>query len=210
VASGTSKTRQRITSIGLVCLFAAAVAAAVAGITYAAGMWGPLSGEVQAQVRQAVVDYEVASQITRPPDAVGKKLTKADTAALEARYLRRLARYATGSALATADDYDYRALLRSQESGAREIVGVTGEVAYWDKPWKKVNGDVRVRAGVALRFTVIRWDEKSARAVPQQDWLPMVTIWDFTLRQTEGVWKVADQRQWRFLDPATGRITVGP
>jgi hypothetical protein len=210
VASGTSKTRRRVTRIALVCLFVVAVAAAVAGITYAAGMWGPLSDDVQAQVRQAVVDYELAAQITRPPDLAGKKLTKADTAALEALYLRRLADYATGTALTTANDYDYRALLRSQESATRQVVGVTGKVAYWDRPWKKANGDVRVRAGVALRFKVVRWDARTARAVPQEAWMPMVTIWDFTLRQVDGVWKVADKTHWRFLDPATGQVTNGP
>lgn len=210
MARGTSNTRRWVTRIGLVCLFVAALAAAVAGITYAAGVWGPLSDDVQAQVRQAVVDYEVASQITRPPVLEGRKLTKADTAALASRYLRRLARYATGPALAAADDFDYGALLRESEFGGRELTDVRGEVVYWDRPWREANGDVRVRAGVALRFTVIRWDEKRARAVPQKDWVPMVTIADFTLREVDGIWKVADQRHWRFYDPATGQTSTGP
>ena len=210
MAAGTSRSGRWVTRVVLVCLFVAAVAAAVAGITYAVGTWGPLSDEVQTQVRQAVLGYELAAEITRPPALIGKKLTKSDKAALQARYLRRLARYATDPAVDAARDYDYAALLRGSEHGGRELVGVTGRIVYWDGARKVVGGDVHVRAGVGTRFKVIRWDDKTRRAVPQEDWMPEVTVYDFTLRQVDGAWKVADARHWRFYDPATGRLSTGP
>ena len=37
-----------------------------------------------------------------------------------------------------------------------------------------------------------------------------VIVYDYTLRQVGGAWKVADSTWWRFYDPATGRLSTGP
>ena len=100
VATGTSRARRWITRIAFVGLFAAAVAAAIAAVTYATGGWGRLSDTEQAEARRAVVGYELAKASVRRPGMVGKKLTKRDKAVLQARFRRELARYSTGAALA--------------------------------------------------------------------------------------------------------------
>ncbi len=210
MAAGTSRVGLWVTRIVLVGLLAAAVVAAVAGITYATGVWGPLSDDLQAQARRAVAGYELAKASVRPAGMIGKKLAKSDEATLQTRFRHELARYATGPALAWGEDWDYPAALREDEWDTRELVGVTGRIVYWDARPKGLGGDIHVRAGVETRFKVIAWDAAAGRAIPKQDWVTGVIVNDYTLRQVDGTWKVVDGTWWRFYDPATGRLTTGP
>ena len=210
MTAGTSRARRWTTRIVLSGLFGAAVVGLVAAVTYATGAWGPLSDGVQADVGQAIVGYELAKDPIRISGTAGRDLTRSDRAALQERFLRRLERYATGPALADGRAYDYVTVFKDSERRGRRIVGATGWIAYWDGPRKDMDGEVHVRAGVGHRYEVILWDEDKDRAVPQQDWVPSVVVYDYSLRQVDGVWKVADSAHWRFFDPATGQLGTGP
>ena len=210
MATGTSRARRWITRIVFVGLFAAAVAAAIAAVTFATGGWGRLSDAEQAEARRTIVGYELAKASVRRPGMVGQKLTKRDKAVLQARFRRELARYSTGPALAWGEDWDYPAALREDEWDTRELVGVSGRIVYWDARPKGLSSDLRVRAGVEKRYKVVVWDGAAGRAVPKQDWVTGVIVYDYTLRQVDGAWKVADSTWWRFYDPATGQLGTGP
>jgi hypothetical protein len=210
VAAGTSRAGRWVTRIVLIGLLAAVVVAAVAGITYATGMWGPLSDDLQEQTKRAIVGYELAKDPIRLRGTAGRKLTEGEKAALQARFLRRLARYATGTALRAGRDYDFVAGLRDSERRGRQILGVSGAIAFWESPRKSIDGGLHVRAGVGRRYEVVLWDRETGDAVPQSDWVPTVAVNDYTLRQVDGVWKVADSTWWRFYDPATGQFGTGP
>jgi hypothetical protein len=194
----------------LVGLLGAAVVVAVVGVTDATGFWGSLSGRTQAQLKQAVVRYELAKASMRPARMIGKKLTRADKAALQTRFLRRLDRYATGRARSEGDTWDYAAALLEDEWDARELVGVTGRIVYWDDAQKDLQGDVHVKAGVQERHKVVVWDAAANAADPAQDWVTGVIVYDYTLREVDGAWKVADSSWWRFYDPNTGELGTGP
>jgi hypothetical protein len=211
MAAGTSTAGRRwVTRFLLVALLGGALVAAVAAVTYATGVWGSLSSADRAQAKQAIVGYELAKASVRLPGMVGKRLTKRDKAVLQARFRREIARYATGPALAWGEDWDYPAALREDEWDTRELVGVSGRIAYWDVRPQGPGGDFRVRAGVEKRYKVIAWDAADRRAVPKRDWVTGVIVYDYTLRKVAGAWKVADSAWWRFYDPATGQLGTGP
>ena len=211
MAAGTFKSGRRwVTRILLVALLGGALVAAVAAVTYATGVWGSLSRDDQAQVKQTIVGYELAKASVREPGMVGKRLTKRDKAALQARFRREIARYSTGPALAWGEDWDYTAALREDEWDTRELIGVSGRIVYWDVRPKGPGGDARVRAGVEKRYKVVAWDAAARRAVPKQDWVTGVIVYDYTLRKVDGTWKVVDSAWWRFYDPATGQLGTGP
>ena len=96
------------------------------------------------------------------------------------------------------------------EWDTRELIGVTGRIVYWNVRPRGLSGDARVRAGVEKRYKVVAWDAASGRAVPKQDWVTGVIVYDYTLRQVGGAWRVADSTWWRFFDPATGQLNTGP
>jgi hypothetical protein len=208
--AASSAGRRWITRILLIGLLAAAAVAVAAAVTYATGLWGSLADTEQAQVRRAIVGYELAKASVRPASMVGRRLTKSDKAALQARFRRRLARYSSGRALAWRDGWDYSAALREDEWDTRELVGVSGRIVYWDVLRKGWGGDVHVRAGVQKRYKVVTWDAAAGRAIPKQDWVTGVIVYEYTLRRVGGAWKVADSAHWRFYDPATGQLNTGP
>jgi len=206
-----STKRHWVRRILLIASFSCAVVAAAAAVTYAIGLWGtPVPGDVQAQVKRAIVGYELAMASERPSGLVGKTLSNNDKAALQARFLRRLDRYATGPARAWGDTWDYAAALREDEWDTRELVGVTGRIVYWQGPRREADGEVHVKAGVATRYKVIAWDAAAGRAIPKQDWVTGVVVKDYILRQADGAWKVADSATWRYYDPANGQLGTGP
>ena len=195
--------------IFLVSLLGCGVAALV-GITCGTGVWGAPTVNEQAEMKRAIIGYELAKASQRPAGMVGKTLAKADKAALQARFLRRLERYATGPALAEGDTWDYAAALREDEWDTRELVGVDGKIVYWRHARRLIGSEAHVKAGVAKRYQVVAWDSQASRAVPKRDWVTGVIVNDYTLRQVGGVWKVADSTWWRFYDPATGQLGTGP
>jgi len=82
-----------------VAALVAVVAAVVAGAAFAAHRWVPLSSDTEAQVRKAIVGFELAGASARPNNMIGKKLTPEDKAVLQARFLRRIQRFASGPEL---------------------------------------------------------------------------------------------------------------
>lgn len=206
----TSQREQGWMKAGLIVAVVAAIVVLTATGALAARRWVPPAAETEAQLRQAVVGFELAQAPSRPARMVGKKLTAGDKAALQARYLRRLERYAGGPELQQSQDWDYAAALREDEWDVRELTGCTGAMVYWDFQHRDADGSVQVRAGVEKHHTVVTWDAAAGRAVPYDDWVTGVVVNQYTLKQVDGAWKVFGTRWWRFYDPATGGLTTGP
>jgi hypothetical protein len=188
-----------------------AVAAAVAaGAAFAAHRWVPLSADTEAQVREAIVGFELAKASTRPNNMIGKKLTPEDKAVLQARFLRGIQRFASGPELQQWQSWDYARALLEDERGGGEFAGRSGKIVYWDFLRRGLDGCVVVRAGVGERYRIVRWDVEAGRAVPYRSWEPSVSVDDYTLQKSGGVWKVFTTRHWMFYDPATGQLGTGP
>lgn len=196
--------RQRMTVIvGL-------VVAVVASGAFAAQRWMPLSSGTEAQLRTAVTGFELAKASLRPASMIGKKLTPADKAVLQARFLRRIQRFTGGPELQHWQSWDYARALREDEWDTRELAGCTGEVVCWDFQHREADGSAQVRAGVEMRYKVVTWDAAAKRTVPHDDWVTGVSVNEYTLKQTGGSWKVFGSVHWRFYDPATGKLGTGP
>lgn len=138
----------------LIALTVAVVVVLTAG-ALAAQRWAPVSAETNAQIRKAIVGFELSKASARPASMIGKKLTADDKAALQARFLRRLQRFAGGPELQHWQSWDYAKALLDDEWDARELTGCTGKVVYWDFQHRDTDGDVEVRAGVEMRYRVV-------------------------------------------------------
>lgn len=193
-----------------VAVLIGAVVAVVVGAALAAYRWAPLSSGTETAVRKAIVGFESAKASSRPKEMVGKQLTPEDEALLQARFLRRLQRFATGPELREWRDWDYPRALLADESDGRQLTGCRGRIVYWDFLHRDVDGSLVVRAGVEERYSVVTWDAQSERAVPYRDWTTGVSVDDYTLEKSGGVWKVSASEHWMFYDPATGQLGTGP
>jgi len=198
------------TRLVLVIALVVAVVVVLTGGALAARRRAPLSAEADAQIRKAIVGFELSKASARPASMIGKKLTADDKAALQARFLRRLQRFAGGPELQHWQSWDYARGLLEDEWDARELTGCKGKVVYWDFRHRDAGGGVVVRAGVEQRYGVVTWDAATGRAVPHGDWVTGVSVNDYTLKQTDGVWKVFGSEHWRFYDPATRQLGTGP
>lgn len=187
-----------------------AVVAVVVGAAFAAHRWMPLSSDTEAQARKAIVGFELAKASTRPDNMIGKKLAPEDKTALQARFLRRIQRFASGPELQQWQRWDYARALLEDERGGGEFAGVAGEIVYWDSLRRGLDGSLVIRAGVGERYRIVKWDAAAGRAVPYRSWEPSVSVDDYTLKKSDGVWKVFTTRHWMFFDPATGQLGTGP
>jgi hypothetical protein len=187
---------------------AALALAVVAGM--ALWRWAPPSAATDAALRETLVRFELAKASLRPPSLVGRTLTAEDRTALQAAFERRLEATAGGQLLARWRHWDYAKALLADEWDTRELTGCTGRVVYWDFLRRSLDGSVQVRAGIAERYRVIRWDAAEGRATPQQAWATGVAVNRYTLRKVHGVWKVVASDWWRFYDPATHTLGTGP
>ena len=210
VHGSLGKSAEERTWILLVVLVAATVVVVAAACVLAAQRWAPLSAQTDAKLRRAVVGLELAKASSRPARMVGNKLTADDKAALQARYLRRLQRFAGGLELQQGRSWDYARALREDEWDTRELTGCSGRVVYWDFLHRDSDGGVEARAGVEKRYRVVTWDAGVGRALPCGDWVTGVIINQYTLKRTDGVWKVFDSVWWRFYDLATRQLGTGP
>lgn len=209
MATGGERWQGRARILLVVGVVAAVVLVAVAGVL-ADRRWAPPPSDTDARLREAIVGFELAKASSRPTQMIGKRLTADDKAALQARYLRRLQRFAGGPELRHGQDWDYVQALHEDEWDTRELTGCTGKVVYWDFQQRNNDGGVVVRAGVEKRYRVVTWDAGAGCAVPQQDWVTGVIVNQYTLKRTDGVWKVFGSHWWRFYDPATGELGTGP
>jgi hypothetical protein len=170
----------------------------------------PSGSPLEAQLRSVIVGFELAKASVRPPSMIGRQLTAADKAELQAGFLARIQRFAAGEELRRWQTWDYPRALLEDEWGTRELTACRGRLVYWDFRHRTVDGGVVVRAGVEQRFSVVKWDAKAGRSLPRDDWVTGVSVREYTLRRSDGAWKVAASRHWMFYDPATGRLETGP
>jgi len=203
--SGHVRTRLVLVIAVVVALVVVLTAGALA-----ARRWAPVSAETDAQVRKAIVGFELSKASARPASMIGRKLTANDKVALQARFLRRLQRFAGGAELQHWQSWDYAKALLDDEWDARELTGCTGKVVHWDFQHRDTDGGVEVRAGVEMQYRVVTWDAAAGRAVPQQDWVTSVSVNQYTLKKTDGIWKVFGSEHWRFYDPTAGQLGTGP
>lgn len=207
VGGESGQVRTRLVLV--IALVVALVVVLTAG-ALAARRWAPVSAETDAQVRKAIVGFELSKASARPASMIGKKLTANDKAALQARFLRRLQRFAGGAELQHWQSWDYARALIEDEWDTRELTGCKGKIVYWDFRHRDADGSVVVRAGVEQRYGVVTWDAATGRAVPHDDWVTGVSVNEYTLKQTGSVWKVFGSEHWRVCDPATGQLGTGP
>ncbi len=195
-----------------VVLVVTLVAVAVA-VTAAVTMWrwtGP-SAATAAELRDAVVRFELAKAHTLPVELVGRELTAADRQALQQAFEERLERVCAGEELAGWREWDcVAALLNDAQGRGRWPVDCSGEIVYWEFLRREVGGAVVVRGGVAQRYRMVQWDAEDGRIVPRPDWVPGSIVLEYTLELVDGAWKVVDTEHWRFWDPATGELSTGP
>jgi hypothetical protein len=210
MATEPHEERRRTRRVVLVAAVAAALLIVVTAGALAAKRWAPVSQTTQAQLKRAIVGFELAKASARPQRMIGKKLTPEDKTALQARFVRRLERFSSGPALAQWRTWDYAQALLEDEWDARELVGTTGRVVYWDVRHRDADGALVVRAGVEKRYKVVTWDARARRAAPQKDWVTGVLVDEYALKQVDGAWKVVSTDHWRFWDSATGQLTTGP
>jgi hypothetical protein len=188
----------------------AAVAAVLAGTAFGGHRWAPLSSETEAKVRAAIVGFELAKASSRPADMIGKQLTADDKALLQANFLRRIERYATGPELRQWQRWDYPRALLEDEWDTRELTGCRGEIIYWDFQRRNLDGSLLVRAGVEQRYSVVTWDAKTRKTVRGDDWVTGVSVNDYVVKKSGGVWKVCSSDHWMFYDPSTRQLRTGP
>jgi hypothetical protein len=199
--------RRRMT---FVAALMAAVAAVVIGAALAAHHRVPLSSVTEAKVRKAIVGFELAGASTRPAGMVGKQLTPEDKALLQARFLRRIERYATGPELRQWQSWDYPGALLEDEWDTRELTGCRGKIVYWDFRRRNPDGSLFVRAGVEQHYSVVTWDAKTGTAVPRPDWVTGVSVKDYVLKKSGSLWKVYSSEHWMFYDPVARQLETGP
>lgn len=202
-------TNGRVRTWVLVVGALAGIAIAAAGIAVAQSR-APLSAGTEGQLRTAIVGFEFAKASSGPECLIGKKLTLADKAILQARFRRRIQRFAGGPELQEWQSWNYARALIEDEWDTRQLTGCTGRITYRDFRHRNADGGVVVRAGVEQRYAVVTWDAEAGRAVPHDDWVTGVSVNDYVLRKSGGVWKVFGTDHWMFYDPATGQLGTGP
>jgi hypothetical protein len=192
------------------------VALVVAVVVGAADAWTyvPPFPATKAAVERVIVEYELVPAPVWPAGRkIGDRFSTQERAALQAAYVTRLAACSTGDSLAKSRTMDYaRAVLTyPRKSDGVVVVASRGRVVYYDFLSRRLNGDLVVRAAVEHVFTEEHWDRgrrkltgRSVTAVPK------AVIMQFTMHKADGVWKVAENVGWRFLDIPSGRITAEP
>ena len=176
-------------------------------------IWLPPSAEVAAAVETAVLEYELAREATWPKGAtLGLPLSPADEHMLAVTLRTRVARYAAGEALESfaADD----AAAAFADAAAEDLVHAAtrwkGEVVYFDFVRHALPNAVIVRAGVAKAQRVGRVDALHQRVFARRwVWEEDVVICEYTLRQTDGVWKVVEVVPWGSSDADGTNVVQG-
>jgi hypothetical protein len=192
------------------------VALVVAAVVGAADAWTyvPPFPATKAAVERVIVEYELVPAPVWPAGRkIGPRFSARERAALQAAYVGRLKACSTGDALEKSRTVDYaRAVLTyPRKSDGVVVVASRGDIVYYDFLSRRLNGDLVIRAAVRHVFTEEHWDPQSRRLTGRSmTAVPKAVIMEFTLHKADGVWRVAANSGWRFLDIPTGRITDEP
>ncbi len=187
---------------------AAIVAVAVAGI-----LWLPLDSDVEADVREALVGYEVSRQVAWPAaEPLTLPLPGARQAALAGEVERGLSDYATGAALARFDAARaVRSFVAASVLGRPWVVtGWDGELVYFDFVRQTLYRDVIVRAGVRRAHQIGRSNVEKGRVVGRRwRWADGADIYEYTLHDDGEVWKVKAAKPWGVCDARGENVIEG-
>ena len=174
-------------------------------------LWLPPKDDVATDVPAAVLEYELAREATWPTDAtLGLPLSPADERLLAATLRTHLAGHAAGEALAS---FDADGVAQTFADAAavdlvHALIAWKGEVVYFDFVRHALPNGVIVRAGVLKAQRVGRVDSLHQRVFARRwVWEEAVVIYEYTLRQTDGVWKVVEVEPWGSSD-ADGKNVV--
>jgi hypothetical protein len=202
---------RRVGLLTVVVLVVAAVAgASVAG--FVTHRWRDPSPVTQAQLRAAVVRYEVARAPIWPENMIGRPLTLADRDRLQAEHADRLARTAVDPVLSEELAWDFADYLRTQSDGGLNVwTSVKCATVLWRVLHREFDGDIVVEAGVSFSPTAGRWSDGVGRLVDVRDYTYVTApVSLYTLKQVEGRWLVEKvDGSPRDYDLETGERGVG-
>jgi hypothetical protein len=159
---------------------------------------------VKTAAETTVLEYELAREATWPKGATfGLRLSPANEHMLAVTLRAHVARHAAGAALDRFDAAGAAAAF-ADAAAADMVHAVTrwkGEVVYFDFVRHALPDGVIVRAGVAKAQRVGRVDAVHQRVFARRwVWEEDVVIYEYTLRETGGVWKVVEAEPWGSSD----------
>ncbi|MEE4275694.1 MAG: hypothetical protein V2J16_07520 [Thermoleophilia bacterium] len=167
-------------------------------------VWLPPSRAVKTAAEATVLGYELAREPAWPKGAtLGVRLSPADEHMLAVTLRTRVARHAAGEALESFDAEAVAAAFADAAAGdlVHAVTKWKGEIVYFDFVRHALPNGVIVRAGVAKAQRVGRVDAVHQRVFAGRwVWEDDVVIYEYTLRQTEGVWKVVEVEPWGSAD----------
>jgi len=167
-------------------------------------IWLPPSRAVKTAAETTVLEYELAREATWPKGAtLGVRLSPADEHMLAVTLRTRVARHAAGEALESFDAAAVAAAFADAAAGdlVHAVTRWKGEVVYFDFVRHALPNGVIVRAGVARAQRVGRVDALHQRVFARRwVWNEDVVIYEYTLRQTDGVWRVVEVEPWGSAD----------
>ena len=186
---------------------------AIVAVAVAVIIWLPLDAEVEADVKEALVGYEVSREVAWPATKPFiPPLSGADQAALAAEVERGLSRYAAGDALAGFDASravsDF--VTASTVNAPWVVTKWDGEIVYFDFVRQTLRGDVLVRAGVRRAHQVGRSSTEKQRVVARRwDWDDGADIFEYTLRDDGDTWRVVAATHWGVCGPDGEDVVEG-
>jgi hypothetical protein len=190
-----------------------AVGLAVVAAALAVIVWLPLDAEVEADVKEALVGYEVARDVAWPASRpISLPLPSAQRAALVEETGRGLSRYASGDAL---DDFDASQAVRRFETAAMTdapwvVTKWAGEVVHFDFVRQSLRGAVIVRAGVHRTHQIGRMSDLKQRIVARRwVWDDGADIYEYTLHDDGESWKVVAAEHWGVCGPDGENVVEG-
>jgi hypothetical protein len=176
-------------------------------------LWLPPSRDVRNAAETTVLEYELAREATWPKGAkFGLPLSPAGEQMLATTLRTHVGRHAGGEALERFDAAAAAAAFA--DAAAIDMVhAVTrwkGEVVYFEFVRHALPDGVIVRAGVAKARRVGRVDAVHQRVFARRwVWNEEVAIREYTLRQTDGVWKVVAVEPWGTCDADGSNVVEG-
>jgi hypothetical protein len=176
-------------------------------------LWLPPSQDVKLAAETTVLGYELAREATWPKGAtLGLPLSPSDEHMLAVTLRTHVARHAAGDALASFDAAAVAAAF-ADAAAADPVHAVTrwkGEVVYFDFVRHSLPNGVIVRAGVARAQRVGRVDALHQRVFARRwVWEEDVVIYEYTLRETGGVWRVVEVEPWGSSDVDGTNVVEG-
>jgi hypothetical protein len=176
-------------------------------------VWLPPSGDVETEVRETLVEFEIAGEAAWPKDAaVGLPLTAAQQHTLALTLRTKVGRYAADEAL---EEYDAegaaRAFAEASEADPKSVVvRWKGEVVYFDFVRHTLPTGLIVRAGVLKAHRLGRVNATVNRVFGSRwVWAGGAAIKEYTLLQVDGRWRVVDAEHWGVCDAEGNDVVEG-